>query len=415
MPSVLPRPLMPRVQLPNSQFSGSHLSQLSGPLFTEDQYSTSSGSDQESCDAELDHITHHKTPSKASTIPIPLGRPTPDTVEYSTQGDPNQATPRNEHIPRDFHGTNNYLILDFTDRRIHDIQKKTFLPGHLENGNNAYLVELPDLKEMLRTERFLMDKMSGQFYAIYGNSYQCMSTRPRLNAPWEKAELLDELAETRHAFRYAGLAGSTLAQQIPQPVCQQPTPQVPTKDIIPGLTPAKIPPQSIPYQPPAFSLDRPTARLTMEQRMQVYHNYISAVFNLEYKKDIINRLKRVEPHNISTYKAEMTRHIELHENVLGRLLTNLKQDDYFRSLEDLLTIDGLQAYNDVRLFPELYDTTAVIEQITSEVDLIERQLKRPGMYPLPSTPLPSVSDFVPRPSPTFKPIPPKGQPTVMSP
>ena len=169
-------------------------------------------------------------------------------------------------------------------------------------------MELPDLKEMLRTERFLMDEMSGQFYAIYSNSYQCMSTHPRLNAPWEKAELLDKLTETR-------------------------------------LTPAKIPPWSIPYQPPAFSLDRPTARLMMEQRMQVYHNYISAVFNLKHKKDIINRLKRVEPHNISTYKAEMTCHIELHEDVLGRLLTNLKQDDYFRSLEDLPTIDGLQAYD----------------------------------------------------------------------
>ena len=192
-----------------------------------------------------------------------------------------------------------------------------------------------------------MDEMSGQFYAIYGNSYQHMSTRPRLDEPWEKAELLDELAETRHAFGYAGLAGPTPAQQIPQPVCQQPTPQVPTKDIIPGLTPAKIPPRSIPYQPPAFSLDRPTARLMMEQRMQVYHNYISAVFNLKHKKDIINRLKRAEPHNIPTYEAEMTCHIELHEDVLGRLLTNLKQDGYFRSLEDLLTINGLQAYDDV--------------------------------------------------------------------
>ena len=84
---------MPRVQKPNSQFSGSHLSQLSGPLFTEDRYSTSSGSDQESCDAEVDHITHHKTPSKASTVPILPSRPTPDTVDYSTQGDPNQAAP----------------------------------------------------------------------------------------------------------------------------------------------------------------------------------------------------------------------------------------------------------------------------------------------------------------------------------
>ena len=168
-PSALPRPLMPRVQLPNSQFSGSHLSQLSGPLFTEDRYSASSGGDQESCDAEVDHIMHHKTPSKASTVPILLGRPTPtpDTVDYSTQGDPDQAAPQNESIQKEFHGTNNYLIPDGTDCCIHDIQKKTFLPGHLENGNNAYLVELPDLKEMLRTERFLLDEMSGQFYAIY--------------------------------------------------------------------------------------------------------------------------------------------------------------------------------------------------------------------------------------------------------
>ena len=263
-PNVLPRPLTPRVQLPNSQFSGSHLTQLSGPLFTEDQYSTSSGDDQESCDAEVDHITHNKTPSKASTIPILPGRPTPtpDTVDYSTQGDPDQAVPQMEHIPKEFHGTNNYLIPDGTDHCIHDIQEKTFLPGHLENGNNAYLMELPDLKEMLRTERFLMDKMPGQFYVIYGNSYQHMSTRPKLDAPWEKAELLDKLAETRCAFGYVGLAGPTPAQQMPQPVCQQPTPQVPTEDIIPGLTPAKIPPWSIPYQLPAFSMDRPTARLT---------------------------------------------------------------------------------------------------------------------------------------------------------
>ena len=197
-----------------------------------------------------------------------------------------------------------------------------------------------------------MDEMSGQFYAIYGNSYQCMSTGPRLDEPWEKAELLDELTETRRAFRYARLAGPTPAQQIPQPTCQQPTRQVATKDIIPGLTPAKIPPRSIQYQLPAFSLDRPTARFRMEQRIQVYHNYISAVFNLEHKKDINNRLKRVEPHKISTYEAKMTHHIKLHEDVLGRLLTNLKQDDYFRSLEDLPTIDGLQAYDDVRLFPE---------------------------------------------------------------
>ena len=40
-----------------SQNSGSHLSQLSAPLFTEDRYSTSTDDDQEICDAEVSKIT----------------------------------------------------------------------------------------------------------------------------------------------------------------------------------------------------------------------------------------------------------------------------------------------------------------------------------------------------------------------
>ena len=61
-------------------------------------------------------------------------------------------------------------------------------------------------------------------------------------------------------------------------------------------------------------------------------------------------------------------------------------------------------YNDIQLFPKIYDTTTIIERVTSEADLIERQLRQPGMYPLPKTPLPSTSGFVPRPTPTFPPI-----------
>ena len=52
--------------------------------------------------------------------------------------------------------------------------------GYLENGNNAYILELPGLEEMLHTQRFLMDEMSGQFYAVYRNTYQHMSTKPML-------------------------------------------------------------------------------------------------------------------------------------------------------------------------------------------------------------------------------------------
>ena len=130
-------------------------------------------------------------------------------------------------------------------------------------------------------------------------------------------------------------------------------------------------PKAVQYQPPAFNLERPTVHLTMEERIQVYHNYISAVSNHEHKKDLINRLKRSDPHNIPAYEAKMTHHMVMHDDVLGRILTILNQDNYYRTLEELPVIDGLTTYDEIQLFPELYDTTTIIERVTSEADLIE--------------------------------------------
>ena len=166
-------------------------------------------------------------------------------------------------------------------------------------------------------------------------------------------------------------------------------------------------PKIVQYQPP-------TEHLTMEERIQVHHNYISAVSNCEHKKDLINRLKRSNPHNIPAYEAEMTRHLIMHDDVLGRILTILKQDDYYRTLEELPVIDDLTTYDDIQLFPKLYDTTTIIERVTGEADLIERQLRQPGMYPLPKTPLPSTSSFIPRPTPTFQPIAPDTSPETVN-
>ena len=180
------------------------------------------------------------------------------------------------------------------------------------------------------------------------------------------------------------------------------------------LLPKEPAPKTIPYQPPTFNLTRPTTCLTMNERIQVHHNYISAISSLEHKKDLINRLKQNDTHNIVAYEAEMTHHMTLHEDVLERLLTILKQDDYYRTLEDLPVIDGLTAYDDIKLFPELYDTVTIIERVTSEADLIERQLRQAGMYPLHTTPLPSSSMFIPRPTPTFQPIIPASQQPVNS-
>ena len=50
-------------------------------------------------------------------------------------------------------------------------------------------------------------------------------------------------------------------------------------------------PKTVQYQPPSFKLTRPMAHLTMNERIQVHHNYISAVSSLEHKRDLINRLK----------------------------------------------------------------------------------------------------------------------------
>ena len=71
----------------------------------------------------------------------------------------------------------------------------------------------------------------------------------------------------------------------------------------------------------------------------------------------------------------MSRHMTLHEDVLERILNILKQDNYNRTLEDLPVIDDLTAYNDIRLFLELYDTGTIIERVTGKADLIEQQLR----------------------------------------
>ena len=94
----------------------------------------------------------------------------------------------------------------------------------------------------------------------------------------------------------------------------------------------------------------------------------------------------------------MSRHMTLHEDVIERVLNILKQDDYYRALEDLPVIDELTAYDDIKVFPELYDTNTIVERVTAEADLIEQQLKRPGMYPQ-HVNLPQTTSNIPKAKP----------------
>ena len=72
--------------------------QLSGPLFTEDRYSTSTVNNEEGCDAEIFTITQQQTLSQATMVMSPT-RPvsTPSMADCSTQGDPDQTAPQGNH------------------------------------------------------------------------------------------------------------------------------------------------------------------------------------------------------------------------------------------------------------------------------------------------------------------------------
>ena len=368
------RPLTLCMSLPASPTSSAQSSRSSAPLFKEDKYSSTSEEETE-VDAEITFIHGRNQPNRIFTHNPTTERPTstPTTADYTTQGDPD-ASPSTSNLFRstatyvEFLSTNNFFVPDGSNRRIHQINNKVFHAGYLENGNNAYLLELPALEKMLNTQKFLMDEMSGQFYAVYSNSYQRMSTKPMLKQAWATGELIDQLATTRQAFGYTVLARST------PPLVTGTQPTASTSCQPDDLLPKQPAPKTVQYQPPSFKLNRPTACPTMNERIQVHHNYISAVSSLEHKKDLINRLKQSDKHNISAYKAEMSCHMTLHEDVLERILNILKQDDYYRTLEDLPVIDDLTVYDDIGLFPELYDTSTIIERITGKADLIKRQL-----------------------------------------
>ena len=351
-PMLPPGPHRPLPALPASSLSSS------APLFQEDGYSSTS---EEESEVTFTHGRCNGTSPNQHT----KRTSTPTPSSYMTQGDPDASPCSSSKTHDEFLGTNNFFVPDGSNRHIHQIQNKVFHAGYLDNGNNVYLLELPALENMLNTCKFLMDEMSGQFYAVYGNSYQRMSTKPMLQRAWATGELIDELVVTRQAFGYTGLAGST------PPLAMGTQPTASTSQQPDDLLPRQLAPKTVQYQPPSFRLTRPMTHLIRNERIQIHHNYISAVSSLEHKKDLINRLKRSDTCNIPAYEAEMSCHMTLHEDVLERVLNILKQDDYYRTLEDLPVIDELTAYDDIKLFPELYDTSTIIERVTAEADLIE--------------------------------------------
>ena len=84
--------------------------------------------------------------------------------------------------------------------------------------------------------------------------------------------------------------------------------------------------------------------LEMDERLEVYNNFISAISDKMHKLDLIRRLKKCEPHNIAHYQEWLDQHLKQHDDVIHHLMDIMKTDDYFSQTEDLPLIDPLTAH-----------------------------------------------------------------------
>ena len=120
---LLSRMGSPQVPLQNTQASSSHISPMSVSMFTEDRLSTSS--EQKICDQEVTTIIHENTSTRSPAHTIPSRPGSIATVDYSTQGDPDQSAHSLimglAHEQTSILNTCNYLLPDGTGRRILDI------------------------------------------------------------------------------------------------------------------------------------------------------------------------------------------------------------------------------------------------------------------------------------------------------
>ena len=185
---LLSRTSSPPVQLPATQTSSSHISPMSGPLFTEDRLSTS-GSDQEMCDREVTTLTQDKTPTRTPVHNAPSWTGSIMTVDYSTQDDLDQPA----HSPmRDIGNQSNsidnmrnFLLPDGTGRRILDIPISKRKPFILDNGHSAYQIQLNNLEPVLETSTYLIDRLNGQFHTVYDDNYHQMAIMPMIWSTWQ--------------------------------------------------------------------------------------------------------------------------------------------------------------------------------------------------------------------------------------
>ena len=247
---------------------------MSGPLFTEDRLSTS-GSDQEMCDQEVTTLTQDRTPTRTPVHNAPSQTGSIATVDYSTQGNPDQ--PANSPMrgignqSSSIDNTRNFLLPDGTGRRILDIPISQRKPFILDNGHSAYQIQLKNLEPVLETSTYLIDRLTGQFHAVYNDGYQQMATTPMIWSTWEEGQLVAKLNETHTCFGLpptnTPVKKPAVCQQVPAAVIQRSQShfqQAALEDIaVPELSNQPPHHRTVEYLEPSFNLERPIHRLKM--------------------------------------------------------------------------------------------------------------------------------------------------------
>ena len=293
------------------------------------------------CDVEVTTLIQDKTPTR-SPAPVSSRPGSIAMVDYSTQGDPNEPAPSPTtglgNKLNNIDNTRNFLLPDGTGIRILDIPISERKPFILDNGHSAYQIQLENLEPVLETSTYLIDRLTGQFHAVYDDGYQQMATMPMIWSTWEEGQLVAKLNKTCTCF---GLPATNtpvkkpaVCQQVPAVVIQRSQShlqQAAPEDIaVPELTNQPPHPRTVEYLEPSFSLERPVRRLKMDERLEVHNNFISAISNKMHKVDLICRLKKSEPHNSAHYQKQLNQQLTRHDDVIHQLVDIMKTDDYFR-------------------------------------------------------------------------------------
>ena len=279
--------------------------------------------------------------------------------------------------------TRNFLLPGSTGRRLLDIPISKRKPFILDSGHSTYQIQLENLEPVLETSKYLINRLTGQFHAVYDDGYRQMATTPMIWSNWKEGQLVTKLYKTHTLF---GLPPADTPakkpathQQLLASLIQRSHSHLqqaaPEDEAVPDLTNQPPPPRSIEYLEPTFSLERPVCRLEMDERLEVYNNFISAVSNKMHKLDLICRLKKSKPCNVACYQEQWNQQLTRHEDIIHWLKDILKMDDYFRQTEDLPVIDPLKSHEEIAKFPELFDINKAVSSVATEVDILERHMQ----------------------------------------